>query len=175
MAPRNHLLRQFIHLFVGSMQFPAISLPDDPAASAEGWLGPSVGVPPEVEAGGDASWWPRLPWEKPSEPGLRLWGISLSITLDLVSLISHPRSTPPETTTTLGAEGMDAPQASPNSSGTAAAVFSVPSSFVLGDGGRAQSFPGGYPAEAAAKRAAKRKRERGAEKKPGRGLNAGTT
>lgn len=84
LSPRNLLVRRFIHLFVGSMQFAAICLPDEPTAMAEGWHVPNVS--PEVEAGGDAegAWYPTiavLTGNTKTERGLRLWGLTLGMTM----------------------------------------------------------------------------------------------
>ena len=92
LSPRNVLIRRIIHLFVGSMQFNAIALPDTPTATAPGFV-PDFTLSPEIAAGGDASWLPGAPWgRKRVEKGLRLWGLTLGMYCLPVLLPSAPRS-----------------------------------------------------------------------------------
>ncbi|CED83272.1 ATP-dependent RNA helicase pitchoune [Phaffia rhodozyma] len=106
LSPRNMLVRRFIHLFVGSMQYGAIALPDKPSATAEGWVRDDVS--PEVEAGGE-DWtqtvgtfehWFGVGKKKARgerETGLRLWGLTLGMTLEFLSfLIPSSSLTPPD-------------------------------------------------------------------------------
>lgn len=93
LSPRNLLVRRFVHLFVGSMQFAAVCLPDEPAAAADNWVVPDVS--PEVEAGGDAegAWYPTLAvltGNTSRERGLRLWGLTLGMTMCATLLSSPP-------------------------------------------------------------------------------------
>jgi hypothetical protein len=79
------------------MQFVAICLPDEPTAAADGWVVPDVS--PEVEAGGDAegAWYPTLAvlrGKTSTERGLRLWGLTLGMTM-CVDRVAQSRSSSP--------------------------------------------------------------------------------
>ncbi|KAL7408985.1 hypothetical protein BDY24DRAFT_404767 [Mrakia frigida] len=172
---RNVFIRRFVHLWVGSMQFSAISLPDTPTATAAGWK-PDASLSPEVEAGGDASWLPfDLPWTQRSTPGLRLWGLTLGMTLDLTSLFQPSNllaNTSPSTS--LNPPLFSTPPPSPDPTARPPPV-QVVSSFVDPIGGlpkKDEAFPGGYPSP----KKGKGKGKGGKEKKlrTGRSLNAGT-
>lgn len=148
LSPRNVLIRRFIHLFVGSMRFTAISLPDEPTAIAEGYeKGSDL---PEVEAGGDHPNWLSLAFGQKSVPGLRLWGLTLGMTLDLISLLNLPTPSPTSSAVTsssalstepspLSASPIPSPLPSPSASSDRPPPVMVSSSFAE------DSFPGGYP------------------------------
>lgn len=189
-------IRRIIHLFVGSMQsasfpssspplrrvltplffrfrFSAISLPDTPTVTVKGWS-PDASLSPEVEAGGDASWMPEIPFWKTqrSSPGLRLWGLTLGMTLDLTSLFTpHALLTSPASSNQQ-LPLFSTPPPSPDPTARPPPV-QVVSSFVDPVGGlpkRVEQFPGGYPSPGKGGRKEKEKRLR-----VGRSLNAGTT
>jgi hypothetical protein len=154
LSPRNALIRRFIHLFVGSMRFTAIALPDEPSAMADGYeKGSDL---PEVEAGGDHPNWLSLAFGQPSVPGLRLWGLTLGMTLDLISLLLVSPSASPSTSSSssssvpilsssspdpapLSETSSSSPHPSPTQELNRPLPVTVSSSF------EQDTFPGGYP------------------------------
>ncbi|GAA5852103.1 hypothetical protein JCM9279_005058 [Rhodotorula babjevae] len=68
LAPRNKVARWILHMLVGQMDFKCILLPNDPVA-----VGQQL---PPLPPGGKA-------------PELKLWGLTLGMTLDFVSHMTH--------------------------------------------------------------------------------------
>lgn len=93
LSPRNQLVRLALRGLVGTMQFGCILLPDEPDYIAEGFdMNMDFFEPPE---GGSGTWLDA----KTGRRMLRLWGLSLGMTLDLVAhcpgsdaRLSTPRS-----------------------------------------------------------------------------------
>ncbi|BGP41414.1 hypothetical protein JCM10449v2_005394 [Rhodotorula kratochvilovae] len=71
LAPRNRFARWALHMLVGKMDFKCILLPNDPVA-----VGQQL---PDIPPGGKL-------------PELKLWGLTLGMTLDLLSHMTLPAS-----------------------------------------------------------------------------------
>lgn len=99
LAPRHSMgLRWLVRFLVGNMEFPAILLDS-----------PKMGYPPlthDVLEKGDPA-----PWRGPRQQQLKLWGLSLGMTLDLLSYMvpgfpqSGPSSASSDDTDTSGTRG----------------------------------------------------------------------
>ncbi|KAK1926197.1 hypothetical protein DB88DRAFT_481029 [Papiliotrema laurentii] len=86
LSPRNQFVRWALRGLVGKMQFTCILLPDEPDHVAEGFdNNMDFAEPPE---GGSGSWLDK----RTGKRVLRLWGLSLGMTLDLVAHL--PADTP---------------------------------------------------------------------------------
>lgn len=79
LSPRNQLVRWALRGLVGKMQFGCILLPDEPDYVAEGFdMSMEFEEPPE---GGSGTWFDAASGQRL----LRLWGLSLGMSLDLVA------------------------------------------------------------------------------------------
>ncbi|KLT40136.1 hypothetical protein CC85DRAFT_287844 [Cutaneotrichosporon oleaginosum] len=79
LSPRNQLVRWALRGLVGKMQFGCILLPDEPDFVAEGFdMSMEFEEPPE---GGSGTWYDASSGKRL----LRLWGLSLGMSLDLVA------------------------------------------------------------------------------------------
>lgn len=79
LSPRNQLIRWALRGLVGKMQFGCILLPDEPDYVAEGF-DMNMDFEQPVD-GGSGTWYDA----KSGRRLLRLWGLSLGMTLDLVA------------------------------------------------------------------------------------------
>ncbi|ORY25179.1 hypothetical protein BCR39DRAFT_471642 [Naematelia encephala] len=88
LSPRNSFIRWALRGLVGKMQFGCVLLPDEPDHVAEGFnLDMEFEEPAE---GGSGSWYDK----KAGRRMLRLWGLSLGMTLDLLAHLPGDRSAP---------------------------------------------------------------------------------
>ncbi|OCF71245.1 hypothetical protein I204_08198 [Kwoniella mangroviensis CBS 8886] len=83
LSPRNRFVRWCLRNLIGKMQFGCVILPDEPETVAEGFnpLDEFDDIP---EGSGS--------WLNDGERHLRLWGLTLGMTLDLIA--HYPSSTP---------------------------------------------------------------------------------
>ncbi|GAA5915982.1 hypothetical protein JCM6882_003486 [Rhodosporidiobolus microsporus] len=104
LAPRNRWARRALQMLVGKMDFKCILLPNDPVATA-------VPIPPGTFL-----------------PDIRLWGLTLGMTLDLLSHMSLASPAPDLATYPYGVAGLDKPPAPAPSSTSASSLSKPPSS-----------------------------------------------
>ncbi|WWD05899.1 hypothetical protein V865_003983 [Kwoniella europaea PYCC6329] len=83
LSPRNRFVRWCLRNLIGKMQFGCVLLPDEPETVAEGF-NPSDEFDDIPEGSGS--------WFDDGKRHLRLWGLTLGMTLDLIA--HYPSSTP---------------------------------------------------------------------------------
>ncbi|WWC66899.1 uncharacterized protein I206_100806 [Kwoniella pini CBS 10737] len=83
LSPRNTFVRWCLRNLIGKMQFGCVLLPDEPDTVAEGF-DPSLAFDDSAEGSGS--------WFNDGKRHLRLWGLTLGMTLDLIA--HYPSSTP---------------------------------------------------------------------------------
>ncbi|WWC58054.1 uncharacterized protein I303_100589 [Kwoniella dejecticola CBS 10117] len=83
LSPRNTFIRWCLRNLIGKMQFGCVLLPDEPDTLAEGF-DPSLTFDESAEGSGS--------WFNDGKRHLRLWGLTLGMTLDLIA--HYPSSTP---------------------------------------------------------------------------------
>ncbi|GAA5999577.1 NUDIX hydrolase [Rhodotorula paludigena] len=88
LAPRNRFARWALHMLMGKMDFKCILLPNDPVAAAQ-----------------------QMPQLAPGQhpPELKLWGLTLGMTLDLLSHMTLPASPADLSTYPYGLAALDTP------------------------------------------------------------------
>lgn len=87
LSPRNRFIRWALRQLVGKMQFGCVLLPDEPDHIAEGFDNTlEFADPPD---GGSGSWYDKAAGKR----RLRLWGLSLGMTLDFLAHL--PGTQPP--------------------------------------------------------------------------------
>ncbi|WVF66452.1 hypothetical protein IAT40_001192 [Kwoniella sp. CBS 6097] len=82
LSPRNQLVRWCLRNLIGKMQFGCVLLPDEPEHLAEGF-DPNFEFEEPLEGGGGS-------WTVNGRRQLRLWGLTLGMTLDLIA--HYPRA-----------------------------------------------------------------------------------
>jgi len=101
LAPKHsRVLRPLMHILVGSMQFPALVLSNTVLATAESLDDKRLRRSLEAEAGAlnpalhpaSATLYPRINGDE--HHALKLWGLSLGMTLDLLSYMSPTPGVP---------------------------------------------------------------------------------
>lgn len=87
LSPRNKVVRLILRGLVGSMKFGALLLPDEPDAVAEGFI-------PEFQDEKSSRGWGAGTLTTAGGRQLRLWGLTLGMTLDLLSHLPQGGATP---------------------------------------------------------------------------------
>ncbi|OCF41715.1 hypothetical protein I317_04419 [Kwoniella heveanensis CBS 569] len=82
LSPRNQFVRWCLRNLIGKMQFGCVLLPDEPEHLAEGF-DPNFEFEEPLEGGGGS-------WTVNGQRQLRLWGLTLGMTLDLIA--HYPRA-----------------------------------------------------------------------------------